>query len=139
VTSARGFSLVELVVVLVIVGILAVLFVPRLLDAEAQASWYTEQVKAGLRYAQRQAVAQRRSVYVEVQPARIRLCYTNDCSSGILTKITDGSDYVLDAPSGVVLSPAGVVAFDSLGRSAGATISVGSSSISVSAGSGYVQ
>lgn len=135
----RGFSLVELVVVLVIVGVLAALFAPRLLDAETRASWYTEQVKAGLRYAQRQAVAQRRSVYVEVQPAQIRLCYTSDCSSGVLTKITDGSDYVLLAPSGVTLSPSGVVEFDSLGRSAGATISVGGSPVLVSAGSGYVQ
>jgi MSHA pilin protein MshC len=139
-THSRGFSLIELVVVMVIAAILAALAIPRLTDRETQASWYAEQVRAGLRHAQRQAVAQRRQVFAEVQTTQLRLCYTAGCAVGsVLTQISSGQDYVLPAPDGVTLAPAGVVAFDGLGQSAGATLTVAGQTITVQAGTGYVQ
>jgi MSHA pilin protein MshC len=139
-TRSHGFSLIELVVVMVIAAILAALAIPRLTDRETQASWYAEQVRTGLRYAQRQAVAQRRLVYVDVQAAQVRLCYAPACTAGtLLTQLSNGQDYVLPAPAGVTLAPVGVISFDGLGQSAGTTLAVGGHTITVQAGTGYVQ
>ena len=136
---ARGFSLTALVVVLVIVGILAALTLPRLLDSETQASWYVEQVRAAVRYAQRQAVAQRRPVFVEVQASQVRLCYDAACAS-VLAQFADGQPYVLAAPTGVTIVAVPTFSFDGLGRPPAAqTISVGGQIITVQAETGYVQ
>ena len=135
---AAGFSLLELVVVIVIVAILAALAIPRFTDSETRASWYQEQVKAGIRYAQRQAVAQRRAVFVEVQASQVRLCYDAGCGTA-LTQLADGAPYVLQAPAGVTLAPVGIFSFDALGQTAGYGVSVGGHAITVNAGTGYVQ
>jgi MSHA pilin protein MshC len=140
---ARGFSLIELVVVMVIVSILAALMWPRLRDGEIRGGWYQEQVKAGIRYAQRQAVAQRRSVFVEVQASQVVLCYalaSGVCDGAtVLPQFANGQPYVLEAPAGLLLSPTGVFAFDALGQTAGFGISVGGRPITVNAGTGYVE
>lgn len=74
----RGFTLVELVVVIMITGILAVSVIPRLVGPQAfQARGFSDEALAMLRFAQKTAVAQRRDVYVNVDAAarRIYLCF----------------------------------------------------------------
>ncbi|OGA64330.1 MAG: hypothetical protein A3G83_00760 [Betaproteobacteria bacterium RIFCSPLOWO2_12_FULL_68_20] len=134
---ARGFSLVELVVTIIIAGILAAIVIPQFNIGQFESGWFYEQVKAAVRYAQRQAVAQRRTTYVEVQASQLRLCYDAGCTTR-LTQLT-GQEYVLSAPDGVTLSPVGTFSFNGLGQSAGATIAVGGQSITVNAETGYVQ
>jgi MSHA pilin protein MshC len=141
----RGFSLVELVVVMVIVAILSALAIPRLSDSEIKASWFGDQAKAAIRHAQRQAVAQHRNVYVDVQPGSIRLCYLPDCSSQ-LTQLTDGSAYTLLAPSGVAINPTTAFSFNALGKPfdafgvpGGVALSIAGKSVIVTAETGYVQ
>jgi MSHA pilin protein MshC len=131
---ARGYSLLELVVTLVIAGILAAVSIPYFTDNESKATWFHEQVKADVRYAQRQAVAQRRAVYVCVSSTQVKVGYDAACASDI-------SSYRLQAPSGVSISPSGSFFFNGLGQpSSGTNISlnIGGKTITVWAETGYV-
>lgn len=135
---ASGFSLVELVVIIVILAILAAIAIPLFSDSQIKANWYQEEVRAGMRYAQRQAVAQRRNVYVIVQANQVELCYADPCGAR-LTKLSDGQNYILAAPSGVVLAPQ-TFHFNALGQPSGpVSLPVGAATITVAAETGYVQ
>lgn len=128
----RGFSLLELVITLMIAGILVALAIPQLADSETKATWFAEQLKATTRYAQRQAVAQRRLMFVVVQPTQVRVCYDAGCAGEITA-------YRLDAPAGVIVAPATNFSFNGLGQPSGpVTLTVGSNSITVLAETGYV-
>ncbi|MDE2586150.1 MAG: type II secretion system protein, partial [Betaproteobacteria bacterium] len=62
----EGFTLTELVVVMMLIGILAVAVVPRFMGAtEFHGQGFQDEVAALLRYAQKTAIAQRRSVCVQ--------------------------------------------------------------------------
>ena len=136
-SAARGYSLMELITVLVIAGILAAIVVPQFNEPQIDASWYYEKVKAAVRYAQRQAVAQRRTVYVVVSAPSVQLCYDAACTSP-LNDFASGTAYVAAAPSGVTLTPV-TFSFNGLGQpSAGTTFSVGSLPVTVVAETGYV-
>lgn len=61
----RGFTLIELVMVLVLVGVLAVFAAPRLLATnDINARGFHDETLAYLRYAHKSAIAQRRTVCV---------------------------------------------------------------------------
>jgi MSHA pilin protein MshC len=78
-----GFTLVELVMILIVVGVLAVAAVPRLLHRETfDARSYFDQVQAMLRYAQKIAIAQRRNVFVRLDGASAALCFDNNFVNG---------------------------------------------------------
>jgi MSHA pilin protein MshC len=131
-TRERGFSLIELVVILVMAGILAAVVIPRFNQPEIEASWFQEQVKAALRYAQRQAVAQRRTVYVLVTPSTLELCYSATSPCPLADEVGDfatSNQYRITAPSGVALS-ALTFSFNALGQpSAGAPFVVGTATV----------
>jgi MSHA pilin protein MshC len=140
VTRARGYSLIELVVVLVAAGILAAIAMPQFNQNEVNASWFYEQVKGGLRYAQRQAVAHRRTVWVFVAANSVELCYTatNPCPppDGVPDFAT-ASPYKLTAPAGVTLSLL-AFSFNALGQpSAGAPFVVGTARVEPETGYVY--
>ena len=136
----RGFSLIELVVAMIVAAIVAVLVVPQLRDNETSASWYQEQVLAAVRYAQRQAVAQHRSIFVCVAPGAIRLGYDNTCATPLAAPGQTGNG--LTAPGSVTLSASTTpFSFNALGQPnpiGGVTLSAGSRSINVTAETGYV-
>ena len=92
VAAERGFTLVELVIIMVIVGILAVAAMPRFADrGDFDARGFYDGTLSALRYAQKSAIAQRRNVCVAfsaagVAPAtitlRIRNDFSTDCNAG---------------------------------------------------------
>lgn len=136
-----GFTLAELVIAVVIVAILAAIAIPQFDQRSIDASWFHEQVRAGIRYAQRTAVAQRRPVFVVVEAGpRLALCYADPCGTRV-TDLATGNSFVANAPAGVSLSiSASPLSFNGLGQpSSGATVSVGSRTITVNAETGYVQ
>jgi MSHA pilin protein MshC len=81
--AARGFTMIELVVVIVLVGILGAVATARHVDSgEFDAATYAEQIRTMLRYGQKIAVAQRRPVFVVFGSQRIALCFDLDCAGG---------------------------------------------------------
>ncbi len=78
--TGAGFTLVELVVVMVLVGIVAAIGVGRFFDNKGfQAITLTDRVSGMLRYGQKLAVAQNRPVYVSLA-SRVALCFDAACS-----------------------------------------------------------
>jgi MSHA pilin protein MshC len=141
---ARGFTLAELVIVMVIAGIVAAITIPMFNQPQIDAAWYYEQVRSAVRHAQRTAVAQRRPVYVvlEASPTRLSLCYDAGCGAGTrLTQPGSTDTFEVVAPSGVALGvSASPLSFNGLGQpSSGATLTVGPRMITVNAETGYVQ
>jgi len=140
--SVHGYSLAELVIVIAIAAVLAALAIPLFNQPQIDATWYHEQVRAGVRHAQRTAVAQRRQVFVLVEagPPRLALCYADPCGARV-TELATGNIFVLNAPTGVTLSiSASPLSFNGLGQpSSGATVNVGGKLVTINAETGYVQ
>jgi MSHA pilin protein MshC len=139
----RGFTMVELVVVMVLVGILGAVGAARFFDRTGfDADAFTEQTRGMLRYAQKVAIAQNRPVFVRMDGNSIALCFernapcppasrvlapsgANSGNSATAAKCGSSTWYCEGTPAGVTwsLSPAATYAgaanyiwFDALGR-----------------------
>ena len=139
-----GFTLVELVMTMIVVGILAAMAVPRFFDSNIfQSRGFADQVQAALRYAQKTAIAQRRFACVAFAPDSVALTVGATAACGTpLVSPAGGAAYVVTAPSGVGFdAPPGDFSFDALGRpSANQTITISGATnpIVVEAETGYV-
>jgi len=119
--SALGFTLAELVMTIVIIGILAVMVAPRFVSSRNFMSrGFYDEAQAVVRYAQKVAIARRTTVFVCVAANEISAKSTNDCAPSTLTFLphpVGGADLrTPQAPDGVTLSPVGSFSFDGLGR-----------------------
>ncbi|HEY9146129.1 MAG TPA: prepilin-type N-terminal cleavage/methylation domain-containing protein [Thiobacillus sp.] len=115
--SSRGFSMVELILVIVVAGILAAVAVPRMLGRTGfDTRGFADQLAATVRFAQKLAVAQRTHVYVRLTASDATLCYDAACA-GLAPGPGGEKPYTITAPSGVAIaSPLPVLAFDRGGR-----------------------
>ena len=99
----RGFTLVELIVTMIVVGILAVAVIPRFANrADFDARGFYDGTLSMLRYAQKAAVAQRRQVCVDFTAADITLTIASIFGGACDTNLTgpDGvAPYTLAVPA----------------------------------------
>ena len=121
----RGYTLVELVTTIVIVGILGAAGIPKLFDYQAISErGYVDEVASAIRYAQKIAIASRCEVsvtivaggYVANQRDTFNTC--NSAASPWTTAVrrSDGSTLSGTAPDQVVMAPAATLIFDRDGQ-----------------------
>ncbi len=142
---AAGFTLTELVVVIVIATILSAFAISRINTTSFKTEGFANEAAATIRYAQKIAISQHRNVTVTFSAGSVALSYPG---IGLPVHKPPGTEpFAINVPSGVVLSgtlAATAVTFSALGRpTPGGTIIVSGGDISpititVEAETGYV-
>ena len=112
-----GYTLVELVATLAVIGTLAAVAIPRYVGRTGfESRGFYDHAQSVVRYAQKLAIAQRQSapkgpLYVVIEATRIRVCYDSACTSAV-TDPTTSAALAIDAPAGVTLDPVTTFTFD---------------------------
>ena len=154
-----GFTLVELVVTLVVLGILAVTVMPRFADKDLfeQRGFY-DQLKASLQFARKAAIAKRRyvcvrftggdasfSVDLRAPESSLSFCdgvagHEADLKLPTVDKKCTAANKICSPPSVTSLAAVSTtLVFDALGRTAAASFAVsGQADISIEGETGYV-
>ena len=142
----RGFTLVELVMAIVIIGILAAVVGPRFFDRQVfDERLFYEEALAAVRYGQKLAVASGCQIQASLDGGGYRLRRADNCTTGAFGTEVQGPDgqtpFATTLPSGVSVSASTFpVVFDSLGRpSAGVNATIGTFTVRVTAETGMVQ
>ena len=157
---ARGFTLVELITVLILAAILAVVAIPHLVGSgETAAQVFGDQLASGLRLAQKSALAHRRLVCVSLgaRALTLRIAATNSstapatsCANTLANApdsdfaTTNTSVSASGAPAVLYFQPNGDISTDAAGAnlySGTLTVSGGSAprAIQIAGSTGYVE
>lgn len=123
--NRNGFTLIELVMVLVLLGIIAVFVAPRLPDVTTtKAGAFTDKLRADIRYAQNLAMTRnaRFRVHFNAAPAPAQGYAVTDSLNNIVPDPAGGGNLSIDLTTGdytgITITPPAVnpIQFDSLGR-----------------------
>lgn len=151
--KSGGFTLVEMVVVIILVSILSVVAMPRFFKVSPfQEMGFTDELIAAYRYANKVAIASGCDTQVVTTLTSYQLkqrvnCQTGAFSQNVMIAGGNSSGYSGAPPSGLTLSASSLY-FDPMGRprnsssdallSTVTTVSVGSRSLSVEPETGFV-
>jgi MSHA pilin protein MshC len=126
-----GFTLVELIIVILITSVLAAAAAPRFFERSAfEERGYYEDTLAALRFAQKLAVATGCQVQASITANSFTLNQrATSCTSGAYTKNVfnpgdPGNAYTKTAPSDLTLSPATTLTFNGLGQVSGGAYTI---------------
>ena len=122
--GSDGFTLIDLVVVIIITGIIAVVAIPRLNTKTFDTVGFYQEVLSSVRYAQKEAIAKRRFVCVGLAGNSVTVRFAKainatTCDTDLVSP-RGVSPFTVTAKAGVTLSSVPSVAsflFDPLGRS----------------------
>lgn len=154
--KAAGFTLPELIIVMILGGILAAVILPKISAVTAvQSDNWRDQVSAAVRYAQKAAISHRRLVCMSVSSGAVALqiaatrgsvnCSTNlsgiDGSASFGTSASNAATVSVSPGGTLYFQPDGRVTTDAAGASSATfTFSfTGASSLSLYGETGYVQ
>ena len=142
----NGFSLIELVLVIVLVSIMAVYALPKLNIDIFRQSGYAQQAAASIRFAQKQAIASGCQITVSITAGGCSLNWYNPSADGscpanntpIANPGSGNNNFCKDSsPASTTGLPASFT-FDKIGRpSAAQNINLGNKIIKVEAETGY--
>jgi MSHA pilin protein MshC len=142
----EGFTIIELVTIMVILGIIAVVAIPRMDTSAYHEASFHDRVVTALRFAQKSAASHRRIVCVTF-PDNHTLTLNMDtnkdgvCDTALAIPGAQNNQVVSSDPANAVFTslPA-ALSFATDGISAGGTISItGMSVITIYGATGYVQ
>lgn len=148
----RGFTLVELTTVLIIIGILGIIVVPKMFGTSTyQSQYFYNDVLSTLRYAQRLAMSSGCRIQANITSTTITLNKAASCISGTFTvAVRDPalgtSTYVKTAPGSVTITPSiSAIYYDQLGKCynsssntvSNVTVTVGSKVINIVGQTGF--
>jgi MSHA pilin protein MshC len=140
--TQRGFTLAELTIVMVVMGVMAAVAVPRMFDSEQFSARGTRDfVSSSLRYAQKSAVAMRRNVCVSVAATQLGITYASTggsnqpCAGNTL--LNPGNNLPYNHPSNALPVKAPVstlvnLVFDAQGRPLSSTLVPMNAAITIS-------
>ncbi|MGQ0586748.1 MAG: pilus assembly FimT family protein [Gammaproteobacteria bacterium] len=147
----RGFSLIELIVVIMVMAILAAYAAPRFFgQGQFEAPAFAHELAAAARYAQKLAVVSGCQVNLSVSASGYSLLQpqatTPPCSGTPTMTLAvkhpaTGDSYTGSVPSGVTIGGTlGTVNFSASGAPNGAaSYAIGGIAVTIAAGSGYVE
>jgi len=147
---SRGYTLIELVTVLVIVGALAVFVIPRFNPQGFDRFGFRQELLSAARYAQKTAMASGCEVQLAVSAGADTVAVNYraggddaSCGGGGFTDSVQspsrGGPFTVAAPDGVDITAGGSVVFDGFGDpDSGLTISFATGpAVTIEAGTGY--
>jgi MSHA pilin protein MshC len=117
-SKCTGFTIVELIITITIIGILAAVAVPRFINRDSFDSvGFANQAESVIRYAQKVAIAKRHNVCVSIAVGAVSLNYSTAVLCDTALTLPSDQTNTLNAPNGVTLTSAiASFYFDSLGR-----------------------
>jgi MSHA pilin protein MshC len=123
--SQNGMTLIELVTVILVIGILSVIAVPRFFSSTAfDASGFFQISLANVRYAQKLALTSGCDIRVSIDATGVQLNQWNDgtaCTAGVSAPMIvtrpGSSDAIAETPpDGVTITGSVLIYFDAIGR-----------------------
>jgi MSHA pilin protein MshC len=128
----RGFTLVEMIAVMVVLGIISAIAIPRMFDRQTfDARGFFDQTKAVIRYAQKAAIAQHRNVFVNTTTlvsARDTICLTYSyvpaapCGGDFVVNPGTNQPFLITQRAGVNFDAVIHFSFSPLGRPSAAQL-----------------